>query len=251
RRRPVRAHGAAGRLRRRPSGQSGLRSRRGAWRAPLPDGGRSALAGYGAHRPRPASSHRRLAGPAHGDRARARTDHRMIRIGVDFGGTKIEAAALDGEGRFQARVRAPNPGDYEAAPAVVRDLVAEAEREAGAQGSIGIGAPGSVSPKTGLMRNANSVYLNGRPFREDLEKTLGRPVRMANDANCFALSEAMDGAAAGAGVVFAAILGTGCGGGLVANGKLIEGRNGVGGEWGHNPLPRPRADELPAALCWC
>jgi fructokinase len=175
----------------------------------------------------------------------------MIRIGVDFGGTKIEAAALDGEGRFQARVRAPNPGEYEAARAAVRDLVAEAEREAGAQGSIGIGAPGSVSPKTGLMRNANSVYLNGRPFREDLEKTLGRPVRMANDANCFALSEAMDGAAAGAGVVFAAILGTGCGGGLVANGKLIEGRNGVAGEWGHNPLPWPRADELPAPLCWC
>jgi fructokinase len=101
------------------------------------------------------------------------------------------------------------------------------------------------------MRNANSVYLNGRPFREDVEKTLGRPVRMANDANCFALSEAMDGAAAGAGVVFAAILGTGCGGGLVANGRLIEGRNGVAGEWGHNPLPWPRPDELPPPKCWC
>lgn len=175
----------------------------------------------------------------------------MIRIGVDFGGTKIEAAALDGEGRFQARVRAPNPGEYEAARAVVRDLVAEAKKQAGAAGSIGIGAPGSISPKTGLMRNSNSLYLNGRPFREDLEQTLGRPVRMANDANCLALSEAMDGAAAGAGVVFAGILGTGCGGGLVANGRLIEGKNGVTGEWGHNPLPWPQAHELPAPKCWC
>jgi fructokinase len=175
----------------------------------------------------------------------------MIRIGVDFGGTKVEAAALDAEGSFQARVRAPNPGEYEAARAVVRDLIAEAERQAGATGSIGVGTPGSISPKTGLMRNSNSLYLNGRPFREDLEQTLGRPIRMANDANCLALSEAMDGAAAGAGVVFAGILGTGCGGGLVAFGNLIDGRNGVAGEWGHNPLPWPRADELPAPRCWC
>jgi fructokinase len=175
----------------------------------------------------------------------------MIRIGVDFGGTKIEAAALDAEGRFQARVRAPNPGSYEGAREAVRDLVAEAERQAGATGSIGVGAPGSVSPRTGLMRNANSVYLNGKPFREDLEQTFGRPVRIANDANCLALSEATDGAAAGAGVVFAAILGSGCGGGLVANGRLIEGRNGVGGEWGHNPLPWLRDDERPAPVCWC
>jgi fructokinase len=175
----------------------------------------------------------------------------MIRIGVDFGGTKIEAAALDGDGPFKARVRAPNPGEYEAARRAVRDLVAEVEKQAGATGSIGIGTPGSISPKTGLMRNSNSLYLNGRPFREDLETTLGRPVRMANDANCLALSEAMDGAAAGAGVVFAAILGTGCGGGLVANGALINGRNGVAGEWGHNPLPWPRPDELPAPRCWC
>jgi fructokinase len=175
----------------------------------------------------------------------------MIRIGVDFGGTKIEAAALDAEGRFQARVRAPNPGDYEPARQVVRDLIAEAERQAGVGGSIGIGTPGSVSPKTGLMRNSNSLYLNGRPFREDLEQTLGRPVRMANDANCLALSEAMDGAAAGAGVVFAGILGTGCGGGLVVHRRLVEGLNGVAGEWGHNPLPWPRADELPVPTCWC
>ncbi len=175
----------------------------------------------------------------------------MIRIGVDFGGTKIEAAALDDAGRFLARVRAPNPGAYEPAREVVRELIAEAERQAGGQGGIGVGAPGSVSPRTGLMRNSNSLYLNGRPFREDLEQTLGRPVRMANDANCLALSEAMDGAAAGAGVVFAGILGTGCGGGLVARGRLIEGRNGVAGEWGHNPLPWPRAEELPAPRCWC
>jgi fructokinase len=175
----------------------------------------------------------------------------MIRIGVDFGGTKIEAAALDADGAFQARVRAANPGEYEAARMVVRDLVAEVEKQAGAKGSIGIGTPGSISPKTGLMRNSNSLYLNGRPFREDLEQTLGRPLRTANDANCLALSEAMDGAAAGAAVVFAGILGTGCGGGLVANGRLIEGKNGVAGEWGHNPLPWPRPDELPAPQCWC
>jgi fructokinase len=175
----------------------------------------------------------------------------MIRIGVDFGGSKIEAAALDREGRFQARVRAPNPAGYEAALETVRDLVAEAERQAGSHGSIGVGAPGSVSPRTGLMRNANSLYLNGQPFREDLEQALDRPVRLANDANCLALSEATDGAAAGDGVVFAAILGSGCGGGLVAQGSLIEGRNGVGGEWGHNPLPWPRDDELPPPTCWC
>jgi fructokinase len=175
----------------------------------------------------------------------------MIRIGVDFGGTKIEAAALDAQGRFQARVRAPNPGEYNAARSAVRDLVAEVEEQAGATGSIGVGTPGSISPKTGLMRNSNSLYLNGRPFREDLEQTLGRPLRMANDANCLALSEAMDGAAAGAGVVFGAILGTGCGGGLVANGALIDGRNGIAGEWGHNPLPWPQPDELPAPKCWC
>ena len=175
----------------------------------------------------------------------------MIRIGVDFGGTKVEAAALDAEGRFQARVRAPNPGDYEQARQVVRDLIAEAERQAGAGGGVGVGTPGSVSPKTGLMRNSNSLYLNGQPFREDLQATLGRPIRMANDANCLALSEAMDGAAAGAGVVFAAILGSGCGAGLVAHGRLIDGRNGVAGEWGHTPLPWPRDDEAPPPPCWC
>ncbi|HLI67265.1 MAG TPA: ROK family protein [Caulobacteraceae bacterium] len=175
----------------------------------------------------------------------------MIRIGVDFGRTKIEAAALDADGRFQARVRKPNPGGYDTAQEAVRDLVAEAERQSGAKGSVGVGAPGSVSPRSGLIRNANSVYLNGRPFREDLERTLERPVRLANDANCLALSEATDGAGAGAGVVFAAILGSGCGAGLVAHGRLLQGFNGVAGEWGHNPLPWPRDDERPPLTCWC
>jgi fructokinase len=175
----------------------------------------------------------------------------MIRIGVDFGGTKIEAAAIDGGGQFQARVRASNPGRYQAALDQVRDLVAEAERQAGAAGSVGVGAPGSVSPKTGLIRNANSTWLNGRPFREDLERVLDRPVRIANDANCLALSEATDGAAAGARVVFAAILGSGCGAGLVVDGRLVDGRNGVAGEWGHMPLPWPRAGEYPPPVCWC
>ncbi len=175
----------------------------------------------------------------------------MIRIGVDFGGTKIEAAAIDAEGRFRARVRAPNPRDYDAALNVVAELVARAEGEAGGRGSIGVATPGSISPRTGLIRNANSTWLNGRPFHLDLERILGRPVRTANDANCLALSEAADGAGVGCAVVFAMILGTGCGGGLVANGGLIVGRNGVAGECGHVPLPWPGPDEIPAPLCWC
>lgn len=175
----------------------------------------------------------------------------MIRIGVDFGGTKIEAAAVDAEGRFQARVRAPNPRDYEAALAAVAELVAEAERQAGKAPRIGVGGPGSISPRTGRVRNANTVWLNDKPFLEDLRRVLGRPVRLANDANCLALSEAVDGAGAGAGVVFAVILGTGCGAGLVVDGRLIEGRNGFAAELGHNPLPWPTADEIPAPVCWC
>ncbi|MDO8296028.1 MAG: ROK family protein [Caulobacter sp.] len=176
----------------------------------------------------------------------------MIRIGVDIGGTKVEAAALDAAGAFVARVRQPNPGDYEAFLAVVKAVVGEAEAQAGVSGaSVGIGMPGSISTRTGLMRNANSVWMNGRPMREDLARTLGRPVRMENDANCFALSEATDGAAAGARVVFGAILGTGCGGGVVVDGRTIEGRNGVAGEWGHAPLPWPSKDELQTHRCWC
>ncbi len=175
----------------------------------------------------------------------------MTRIGVDFGGTKIEAAALDSQGVVVARARAPNPGQYDAALATVRELVERIEAKTIPCDRIGVGAPGSVSPRTGVIRNANSTWLNGRPFGEDLEQALGRKVRMANDANCLALSEASDGAAAGARVVFAAILGTGCGGGVVVDQRLIEGRNGVAGEWGHSPLPWPTAAEHPGHACWC
>ena len=176
---------------------------------------------------------------------------REIRIGVDFGGTKIEAAALDEDGNFLARVRAPNPGSYAASIRTVDELIAQAESQAGGRGTIGIGMPGSISPRTGVMRNANSTYLNGRRFREDLIAALGREVRLANDANCLALSEAVDGAAAGSKVTFAIILGTGCGGGLVVDGQVVEGANGIGGEWGHMPLPWPTHDELDATECWC
>lgn len=176
----------------------------------------------------------------------------MIRIGVDFGGTKIEAAALDAEGRFQARVRAASPGGYDDSLAAVRELIAEAERQAGVAGaSVGIGIPGSPNPESGLIRNANTTRLNGKPLQADFERALGRPVRLANDANCLALSEAVDGAGAGAGVVFAAILGTGCGAGVTVDGRLVEGFNGIAGEWGHTPLPWPRADEYPGPICWC
>jgi fructokinase len=176
----------------------------------------------------------------------------MIRIGVDFGGTKIEAAALDSAGAFVARVRKPNPGDYEGALAVVGETVREVEAQTGVKAAaIGVGAPGSISPATGLMRNANSVWLNGKPFLEDLRRALDRPVRIENDANCFALSEALGGSAAGSTVVFGAILGTGCGGGVVVRGRTIEGANGIGGEWGHTPLPWPSAEERAVKRCWC
>ena len=176
----------------------------------------------------------------------------MIRIGVDFGGTKIEVAALDDDGAFVARVRRPNPGTYEQSLDTVRELVLEAEEQAGVSGAtVGVGMPGSLSPRTGRMRNANSVWLNGKPFKEDLERALGRPVRMENDANCFALSEALGGAGARATVVFGAILGTGCGGGVVVRGRTVEGANRIGGEWGHTPLPWPSADERAAHTCWC
>lgn len=176
----------------------------------------------------------------------------MIRIGVDFGGTKIEAAALDAQGRFVARVRGPSPRQYEAGLEAVRDLVAEAERQAGAQAArIGVGGPGSVSPAGDLMRGANSTELNGHPFPRDLERVLGRPVRYANDANCLALSEATDGAGQGHRVVFAAILGTGCGAGITVDGRILTGRNAFAGEWGHAPLPWPTDAEHPGPACWC
>jgi fructokinase len=175
----------------------------------------------------------------------------MVQIGIDFGGTKIEAAALDAHGQFLGRLRVPNPGAYDQAVRDVREIILAVEAEAGESGTIGIGTPGSISPRTGLMRNANSLYLNGRRFREDLESAIRRPVRMANDANCLALSEAVDGAAAGARVAFAVIVGTGCGGGLVVDGRIVEGANGIAGEWGHVPLPWPSEAEFPGPACWC
>jgi fructokinase len=175
----------------------------------------------------------------------------VIQIGIDFGGTKVEAAALDASGAYLARVRTPNPGSYDAAIETIRDLIARVEQQAGGVGTVGIGLPGSISPTTGVMRNSNSIYLNGRTFREDLTTALGRDVRLANDANCLALSEAVDGAAAGAKVAFAIILGTGCGGGLVVDGRLIDGANGIAGEWGHMPLPWPSLEESPGPQCWC
>jgi fructokinase len=175
----------------------------------------------------------------------------MIRIGIDLGGTKIEAAALDADGSFLARLRTPNPGDYDSAIREIRDLIARAEAEAGSVGTIGVGTPGSINPRDGRMRNANATFLNGRTFREDLAEALGREVRMANDANCLALSEAVDGAAAGAHSAFAVIIGTGVGGGLVIDGRIVEGANGMGGEWGHVPLPWMTAEEYPGPGCWC
>lgn len=175
-----------------------------------------------------------------------------MRIGVDLGGTKIEAAALGDDGAILARERIATPPDYPQMLRGLAELVARVEREAGGEGRpVGIGMPGSLSPATGLARNANSQWLNGKAFLQDAAQALGRPVRVANDANCFALSEAVDGAAAGARVVFGGILGTGCGGGVIVDGKVVEGVNGVGGEWGHIPLPWPRPDELPFERDWC
>ena len=174
-----------------------------------------------------------------------------MRIGVDFGGTKIEAAAITDDGAFAARIREPNPGGYDSALTLVAELIARVEAEAGPARSVGVAIPGSPSPRTGLIRNANSTYLNGRRFGEDLEAALGRPVRLANDANCLALSEAVDGAGAGAASVFGVIVGTGCGGGLVIDGRLIEGAHGVAAEIGHISLPWPSADEAPGPACWC
>ncbi|HEY8571327.1 ROK family protein [Phenylobacterium sp.] len=176
----------------------------------------------------------------------------MIRIGVDFGGTKIEAAAMHPDGRILSRVRWPTPVGYDAKVEAVRDIVAEAQKQAQVRWApVGVGGPGSISPNTGLLRNSNSTELNGRPFAADLSRALTREIRYANDANCLALSEATDGAAAGAEVVFAAILGTGCGGGLAIRGRPIVGANAIAGEWGHTPLPWPMTDELPGPSCWC
>ena len=175
----------------------------------------------------------------------------MVRIGVDFGGTKIEAAALDARGEVLSRLRKPTPWDYEAAIGTVRELVAETEAGTGRCERVGLAIPGSISPRTGMIRNANSTFLNGRPFATDLERALERPVRLANDANCLAVSEAVDGAGAGFEVVFAMILGTGVGGGLAVGGRPVTGRNGVTGEVGHMPLPWARPEETPGPDCWC
>jgi fructokinase len=175
-----------------------------------------------------------------------------MRIGVDLGGTKIEAVALADDGRELARRRVAAPrGSYDDTIRAVVDLVAAIEQESGGRGSVGVGIPGAVSPATGLVKNANSTWLNGRPLDRDLSRALGREVRLANDANCFALSEATDGAAAGAGVVFGVIIGTGTGGGLVVNGRVVVGANAIGGEWGHNPMPAPRDEERPGPPCYC
>ena len=175
-----------------------------------------------------------------------------FRIGIVLGGTKIEIAALDGEGRIVERRRVPTPaGDYDATLRVLAGLVSEVEQAVGTSGtSVGVGTPGSMSPASGLMRNANSVCLNHRPFKHDFEKILGREVRIENDASCFALSEAVDGGGRGANMVFGVILGTGVGGGIVLGGHLLAGANAIGCEWGHNSLPWPRGDELPGRRCY-
>jgi fructokinase len=175
----------------------------------------------------------------------------VIHIGIDFGGTKVEAAALNGAGKFLTRTRTANPGNYECAIRTIREMIAAIRAEHGSACTIGIGVPGSISITTGKMRNANSTYLNGRPFQEDLCKALGQYVHLANDANCLAMSESFDGAAAGAHIAAAVILGTGCGGGLVVDCQLIEGRNGIAGEWGHLSLPFPTSEEAPGPQCWC
>jgi fructokinase len=175
-----------------------------------------------------------------------------MRIGIDLGGTKIEAIALADDGATLLRRRVPTPsGDYAGTLETIAGLVRSAEQELGGQGTVGIAAPGAISQRTGHVKNANSTVLNGRLLDRDLEARLGRPVRIENDANCLALSEAVDGAAAGAGIVLGVILGTGVGGGLVINGTIVRGRNRIAGEWGHNPLPWPRDDERPGPSCYC
>lgn len=175
-----------------------------------------------------------------------------MRIGVDLGGTKIEALAIDKKGAELVRHRINTPrDDYDATIAAIVGLVHRIEKETRSMGTVGAGIPGSISSVTGLVKNSNSTWLNGRPLHRDLTTALGREVRVANDANCLAVSEATDGAAAGKHVVFAVILGTGCGGGVAIDGHVHAGPNGVGGEWGHNPLPWPSAEENPGPLCYC
>lgn len=175
----------------------------------------------------------------------------MLRFGVDLGGTKIEAIALEGN-TVRGRARIPTPrDDYEETLRAIAGLVRRLEEEAGGHGTVGIGMPGAISPATGAVKNSNSSWLNGRPLAEDLARLIPRPLRFENDANCFALSEAVDGAAAGARVVFGVILGTGTGGGLVIDRRVWTGRNAIAGEWGHNALPRATGAEVPGPPCYC
>ena len=176
----------------------------------------------------------------------------MLRIGIDLGGTKLEITALDDRRNELLRRREATPaGDYDATLRLVSELVRQTEIDIGKSCSIGVGTPGSLSPATGLIRNSNSRCLNGRPLKQDLERRLGREIRLANDADCFVLSEALDGAARGSPLVFGVIAGTGVGGGIAVGGRLLQGRNAICGEWGHNPLPWPGPDELPGPACYC
>jgi len=175
-----------------------------------------------------------------------------IRLGIDLGGTKIEIIALDAHGGTLYRERTATPrGDYPATLQAMNALVTRAEAATGREGTVGIGMPGAISPATGLVKNANSTWLNGQPLQRDVEAALGRPVRLANDANCFALSEATDGAGATAEIVFGVIVGTGTGGGVVVGGHVCRGPNAIAGEWGHNQLPWPRPADLPGPACYC
>src|SRR5881296_4532796 len=174
-----------------------------------------------------------------------------MRIGIDLGGTKIEAIALSPAGQEIARLRVTTPRDYAASLDAIAALVRELEGTADQAARVGVGIPGTVVPRTGLVKNANSTWLNGQALERDLAGRLGRPVRVMNDANCFALSEATDGAAAGAQVVFGVILGTGVGGGIVVDGRCLSGANLIAGEWGHNPLPWLTSDEQPGPPCYC
>jgi len=191
--------------------------------------------------------------PRSEENSRSAADARTAaRLGIDLGGTKIEIVALGGAEHELLRRRMPTPrDDYAGTIAVIGALVDAAAAELGGAGTVGIGIPGSISPATGLVRNANSTWLNGKPLQRDLEARLGRPVRLANDANCFALSEAADGAGAGAESVFGVILGTGVGGGLVIGNRIVTGANGIAGEWGHIPLPGRGAGDGPPRRCWC
>lgn len=175
-----------------------------------------------------------------------------MRVGMDLGGTKVEAVALSDDGEELLRFRRPTPvGDYDATVNLIVEMVADLEAARGRAASIGVGTPGTIDPVSGLMKNSNSTALNGRPLDKDLAAALSREIAMANDADCFTVSEAHDGGAAGAGIVFGVILGTGVGGGIVVDGRLVKGPNRISGEWGHNPLPWMTADEAPGPDCYC